>query len=130
MFVLLSRIFIVFIFIFIFMTASEASDKYFLCGPDEDGCSPKYYNSCLCMPFDGALADSPYCLDLIHLRCLPVSLDPGCRSGDRVKNQETCLSTLFQSEPATLPLKRAAFCMKHHIALCPKDGSRDDCVIK
>lgn len=110
------------------VSAGFAAQKYFLCGPDEDGCYPSIYPYCLCMPYDGILATQAYCLDFDNVSCVPLSLMPNCPSGDIIKNQSQCLATAFQSEPdPPCPLKTKKFCVKHHVPLCQKDGGEDSC---
>ena len=104
-----------------------ANNQYFLCGPDEDGCPPTAYNSCVCMPFDGPLASHPYCLDWKHIRCTPLSKTRYCSPNDIVKNQMVCLSYLFQSIPDGCRLITKSFCIKHRIAICKKDGGKETC---
>ena len=120
--------YIIFSLCLLFIGTSDASQHYFLCGPDEDGCYPGEYPYCLCMPYDGALASQPYCLNFDNISCVPLSLMPNCPHVDIFNNQSDCLATAFQSEPdPPCPLKTKAFCIKHHVPLCPPDGGEDSC---
>ncbi len=112
----------------LFMGVCPAQEQYFLCGPDEDGCNPDEYSSCLCMPYDGPLASQAYCLDFDNLSCVPLSLMPNCPRGDIMKNQASCLATAFQSEPTPpCPLTTKEFCVTHKVAICDKDGGVNTC---
>lgn len=107
---------------------SYANEKYFLCGPDEDGCSADSYQYCLCMPQDDALSSQPYCLDFDNVSCKPLSLMPNCHSGDIFRDQATCLAVAFQSEPEPpCALTDKDFCVQHHIPSCDKDGGVSSC---
>ncbi len=104
-------------------------ELYYLCGSDEDGCSPLAYEGCLCSPNDGALSSKPYCLDLDNVSCVPLSKMPNCRKDYIIKDQASCLAVAYQSEPdpPCLPTTKE-FCVKHHIALCQQDGGQDSCL--
>lgn len=109
-------------------SVTHASTRYFLCGPDEDGCSPNYYTSCLCMPYDELSSQTPYCLDFTTVACIPLAKKPNCPHTDIFKNQATCLATAFQSEAEpTCPLTSEEFCRSHNIPLCAIDGGMNSC---
>lgn len=123
---MLVRIFVVCLCFFINLSFAQGKD--FLCGPDEDGCSPGEYQWCLCMPYDGALASHPYCLHFENLSCVPLSQSPDCPRPYIFKDQGTCLAVAFQSEPEPpCPLVNEKFCREHHIAICQKDGGEGTC---
>lgn len=107
---------------------SFASDRYFLCGPDEDGCFLSDPASCLCMPYDDGLENTPYCMNFNDLTCKPMAEVHQCSQGEVVKNQSDCLATLFQSEaePAC-PTVSKSFCEIHHVGLCKKDSDPYSC---
>lgn len=119
--------FLTLLFFLLMMTTCRA-ENYFLCGPDEDGCSPSDYSSCLCMPFDGPESQQPYCLDFNEVACIPLQQQPQCLNGIILNNQSECLATAFQSEPEP-PCQTAdkSFCQKHHIPLCKRDGGQNSC---
>ncbi len=111
-----------FLFIFLFVcygAISVAEEKYFVCGPDEDGCYPDEYPYCLCIPIDEKVTNQPYCLDFEKLSCVPLVEMPNCQ--DVFKNQSDCVATAFQSE-AEPPcfVKNKAFCVNNHIPVLSK----------
>lgn len=119
------------ILILMLMMSAYAEPHYYLCGPDEDGCSPDEYPYCLCMPQDEGLADKPYCLDFDIVACIPLSKQPHCPKGNIFANQSTCLAVAFQSEPdPPCPLVPEQFCRLNHIPFCKPDGGMRDCVIQ
>jgi hypothetical protein len=125
---MLKRFFYIICSIFFCLSSVYANDKYYLCGPDEDGCSSDEYAYCLCMPEDGALATQPYCLDLIEVSCKPLSLSPQCASEYIFKNQASCLATAFQSEPEPpCAVTNQSFCIKNHIPICEQDAGQATC---
>ncbi|ABS77645.1 hypothetical protein [Coxiella burnetii] len=113
---------------FCMLSLSYGQGKYFLCGPDEDGCGPGEYQWCLCMPYDGALAGEPYCLNFDNVSCVPLAQAPNCPKGDIFKDQGTCLAVAFQSEPEPpCPLVDEQFCRQHHVPVCQKDSGAETC---
>ncbi|VEG90285.1 hypothetical protein [Legionella spiritensis] len=108
--------------------ATYGSDRYFLCGPDEDGCYDGIYQYCACIPYDDLTGDQPYCLDFNLLTCTPLSRVPDCPASLTFKNQGECLGTIFQSEPLPpCPLTTHSFCLEHHISICDSNGQPDSC---
>ena len=113
---------------FMMITPSYCSDRYFLCGPDEDGCYPDIYQYCACIPYNDWEASSPYCLDFDKLTCTPLSQTTHCDPGLIFKNQGECLATIFQSEPRP-PCKITThqFCIENHTPICDKTGQPKSC---
>ena len=118
---------LVMFFIF-FIHMAHASERYFLCGPDEDGCPSNDYKSCLCMPYDEGEARHRYCLNLDNLSCVPLKKVANCPKYYIYKDQSTCVSIAFQSE-ATPPCKVVShkFCHNNHVVICDIDGGVDSC---
>lgn len=107
---------------------AEASQTYFLCGSDEDGCSPNDYSACFCIPYDGLLASKPYCLNLDEVACIPLSQKKDCSSELIMKDQNTCLAVAFQSEPEPpCTLVNKQFCLDNRMHLCPEGGFLTSC---
>lgn len=107
---------------------SQASDRYFICGPDEDGCFDDMHQYCACIPYDDLNAERPYCLDFDNLTCRPLSKTPDCKPAHIYKNQGECLATIFQSEPEPpCAVTTHARCLEGHSAFCPPDGQPDSC---
>lgn len=107
---------------------SFSNDRYFLCGPDEDGCPEGDHGSCFCIPYNEMEANGPYCLDFNDFTCIPESRTMGCDSTLRYKNQGECLATIFQSEPlppCTVTTK--SFCLEHEALMCDEDGTLNSC---
>jgi hypothetical protein len=118
----------IFLFLSLIVNTSFASNLFYLCGSDEDGCNGPDYLGCLCMPYDSDLANQPYCLDFDNVSCVPLSKMKNCNHYDVFKNQATCLAVAFQSEPMPpCPLTTANFCEQHHIPACDKDGGEATC---
>ncbi len=113
---------------FMMITSSYCSDRYFLCGPDEDGCFPDIYQYCVCIPYNDWEANSPYCLDFDKFTCIPLSQTMHCDPGLIFKNQGECLATIFQSEPRP-PCKITThqFCIENHTPICDKMGQPKSC---
>lgn len=108
------------------LNVAYSDGRYCLCGSDEDGCHD--YRSCACIPYNEQEAGNPFCLDLDHLRCIPLSQDPDCYVLFRHTNQEQCLATLFQSGPhPACELVSHDFCKEHQIAECNAEGQLDTC---
>ncbi|MCX7116882.1 MAG: hypothetical protein NTW94_03070 [Legionellales bacterium] len=117
------------IYLFALISTSHSSDRYFLCGPDEDGCFEDMYESCLCIPYNDIEAEHPYCLDFDVLKCTPLSQTPHCEPMFVFNNQSECLATIFQSEPTPpCTITTHAFCLKEHLAICDANGQLDSCV--
>lgn len=112
----------------IFISSTYSSDRYFLCGPDEDGCYPEIYRYCACIPYDDFEANSPYCLDFTKMACIPLSRSPNCPSSLIFSNQGACLATIFQSEPThPCQVTTRSFCLEHHNVFCAADGQPKSC---
>ena len=95
-----------------------SAENYFLCGPDEDGCSPDDYRYCICIPRNDIEAEQPFCLDFNTITCLPLSQIPQCPKTDVFKNQSDCVATAFQSEPdPPCGITSKAFCQEQHIPI-------------
>lgn len=106
-----------------------AETRYFLCGPNEDGCSADQYAYCFCIPYDESNANQPYCLNFDNLSCLPVTTQIDCHPAFLFKNQGECLATIFHSHPgAPCDLTHASFCKKHFISMCDKTGQPNHCI--
>ena len=109
-------------------TPAISSDRYFICGPDEDGCLEGMYHYCFCIPYDDIEANTPYCLDFDKLKCTPLSKTPNCNSHFVYRNQGECLATIFQSEPTPpCTLTTHSFCIKEHAIICGSSGQLDSC---
>jgi hypothetical protein len=112
----------------LYVNVGYGSARYILCGPDEDGCPKEGYQYCACIPYDEARAKERYCLDFDRMVCQPLSAAPNCDPSFIFKNQQTCLATIFQSEPEPpCILTTLSFCTKHHTYLCDKDGRSGSC---
>ncbi len=112
----------------LFFTASFSSDRYFLCGPDEDGCYAGIYQYCSCIPYNDLEANNRYCLDVYVLKCTPLSETPTCNPAFIYKNQGECLATIFQSEPTPpCTVTTHFFCLKEHVSICAPDGQVHSC---
>ena len=105
-----------------------ASDRYFLCGPDEDGCFEESYSSCICIPVDPMNSEAPYCLDFDDLKCTPLSTRPDCSPKLTFNNQNECLATIFQSEPTPpCSFTTLEFCLQKHMMICDPTGQLGRC---
>ena len=109
-------------------TPSYSSDRYLLCGPDEDGCFKGMYQHCFCIPYNDLEANNPYCLDFNALKCTPLSKTPNCAPHFTYKNQSECLATIFQSEPTPpCTMTTHIFCLQEHTMICDPNGQLDSC---
>lgn len=116
------------VIIILFSQFALASDLYWLCGPDEDGCPEDGYEFCVCIPHNDTHANQPYCLDFDELGCAPLSEKPDCNSHFVFQDQTSCLATIFHSipdNPCTLTTK--SFCTEHHTAFCEESGNPRTC---
>src|SRR5580704_14066758 len=86
-----------FVWLLLFHNMSYAEPRYYLCGPDEDGCLLDQAQYCACIPLDEDNFSQPYCLDFDNLRCEPLSKVSGCLL--TFSDQGRCLATIHQSEP-------------------------------
>lgn len=112
----------------ILINATHSSDRYFLCGPDEDGCFPDIYQYCACIPFNDFEANTSYCLDFDNLSCTPLSQTKKCEPSLVFKNQGECLATIFQSEPnPPCKITTHAFCLENHSRICAQNGQPNSC---
>lgn len=112
----------------IFSTSSIASQKYILCGPDEDGCYQGIYSHCNCIPYNEQQGNQAYCLDFDTMRCYPLTQKPDCDTALISKDQASCLSTIFQSEPEPGCLFTTDdFCLEQHMNFCDEDGHPGSC---
>ena len=110
------------------MHSSFASERYFMCGPDEDGCIEGSYQYCFCIPYDEQQANRPYCLDFTNLKCTPLEKIPTCPQSFIYANQGECLATIFQSEPIpACKLSTHKFCLEAHAYICDKEGQLNTC---
>lgn len=109
---------------------SYSSDRYFLCGGDEDGCFEGMHEYCECIPYNELEANNPYCIDdrTPLLKCLPLSEVPTCKAPWIFKNQGECVAALYQSEP-TPPCEiiTHAQCLEGHTPICSPDAELDSC---
>jgi hypothetical protein len=111
-----------------FINSTYGSDRYFLCGPDEDGCYPRIYQYCVCIPYNDFEANKYYCLNFDKLTCIPLSQSPNCPAPLIFKNQGECLATIFQSEAVhPCQITTRAFCLEHHNLFCAPDGQPKTC---
>ncbi len=102
---------------------------YFLCGPDEDGCLAGSEQYCTCTPIRDD-QNKPYCLDLHHLTCNPVSLQPDCQEKEIVVDdgQGACLAMLLQSvETPACRVVTESFCKAYSVPICADNGNPDTC---
>lgn len=121
---------LIFFFTSILGSAYANADEslYFLCGPDEDGCSQDTYQYCNCVPYNEKYAKTPYCLDFDALTCKPVAESPDCQPEFVFKDQGSCLAVIFQSHPEpACPLTTGTFCLEQQSAICAPDGQPDSC---
>lgn len=108
---------------------SIGSDRYFLCGSDEDGCRPGQYGYCFCIPYNDLEANEPHCLDFDLFKCTPLRTTPNCKPSFIFKNQAQCLATIFQSEPVPpCTVTTHDFCMREHVTMCDANGQLDSCM--
>jgi len=109
------------------VTPSYASDLYFLCGPDEDGCFDDDYTSCACISYDDE-PSTPHCLDFNNLECVPLSKVLRCPKNLTFKDQGSCLATIFHSTQLTpCHVKTRDFCIAHRIQFCEHNGNPHNC---
>jgi hypothetical protein len=104
------------------------SDRYFLCGSDEDGCLKGKYQYCFCIPYNELDANKPHCLDFDEFTCTPLLPSSKCKPSFIFRNQAECLATIFQSEPTPpCTIVTHAFCLQEHVTQCDPDGRLDSC---
>lgn len=110
---------------------SFSSDRYFRCGPDEDGCFEGEHQYCACIAYDDLYANEPYCLDDTYSfepQCKPLSHLPYCKPQLIFKNQSTCIATLFQSTPnRPCAMTTHADCLEGHSPVCNATGGMSTC---
>ncbi|KTD09173.1 hypothetical protein Lgra_2408 [Legionella gratiana] len=118
-----------FVILYCMITAPcYCNDRYFLCGPDENGCFSNIYRYCACIPYNDLEANSPHCLDFDKLTCTPLSQTIHCPSALIFKNQGECLATIFQSEPSPpCQITTHQFCIENHTPICDKTGQPNSC---
>ncbi|HSW92904.1 MAG TPA: hypothetical protein VLJ15_00950 [Gammaproteobacteria bacterium] len=115
------------VLLFVFQTTFAESPFYFLCGPDEDGCPEGQEQYCACIPAS-ASPEQPYCLNFDARTCAPLIRQPNCARDLIFSNQETCLATIFQSEPEPPCVKVSqSFCSTHSTYVCNEQGDPDSC---
>ena len=104
------------------------SERYYLCGSDEDGCFLDNAQYCACIPYDEVNAQHGYCLDFGKMTCSPLKDKPDCDDDMKYPNQGECLATIFQSEPKP-PCKMTTktFCTTNHTAFCAMNGEPGSC---
>jgi hypothetical protein len=111
-----------------FCHVSFGDARYFLCGPDEDGCPENQMQYCACIPLDEINFPKPYCLDFDNMRCEPLSKVPDCNLALIFKDQGRCLATIFQSEPEPPCLTTSlTFCRENHAWICDVSGDPSSC---
>ena len=119
---------ICFFVLLILNSMAYSESRYFICGPDEDGCDLNDARYCACIPYDEFNFANPYCLDFNKMRCEPLANVPDCPSALVFKDQGTCFSTIFQSTSSkpcvTTTLK---FCQESHAWLCDVTGDPTKC---
>ncbi|MFY7698337.1 MAG: hypothetical protein ACOVQX_05955 [Legionella sp.] len=105
-----------------------ANNRYFICGPDEDGCPEDNEHYCFCIPYDEQYANQPHCLDLVHLRCMPYQPHASCNIHLIYRNQSECLATIFQSEPIpACKITNLLHCQQVKAHVCNKYGQLTSC---
>lgn len=110
------------------MNNGYASNRYFLCGPDEDGCYEEISQYCACIPYDDLEAGRPYCLNFNEMTCTPLSQTPNCDPAFIFQNQGSCLATIYQSEPRPpCSVTTRSYCLEHHTSICDKNGRPESC---
>ncbi|KTD36748.1 hypothetical protein Lnau_1732 [Legionella nautarum] len=118
---------LLFSFLLIF-TPLAHSERYYLCGPDEDGCYKEIYQYCACIPVNEEESHKPFCFNFDKLSCTPLSQTPHCDPALTFKNQASCLSMIFQSIPSpACRIHTKVFCLKHNTPICNKDGEPQSC---
>jgi hypothetical protein len=112
----------------LFSVNALGSSRYFICGPDEDGCNKRVAQYCSCIPYNDAKANEPYCLDFDAMTCKPISEVSFCYPQLIFKSQGNCLAAMFQSID-TPPCKVTAYdsCVSGHSSICDKDGQLSSC---
>lgn len=112
-----------------FLHIAYAENKYYLCGPDEDGCHKTTgFQYCACIPVNEENINKPYCLDFDKMTCTPLTESPHCDPGFIFKDQGSCLATIFQSEPEPpCKIKDESFCVENHTYFCGADGNPQSC---
>lgn len=124
----LTYIFFISLGLFVLISTTYSSDRYFLCGPDEDQCYDRIYQYCSCIPYNDVEANNPYCLDFDKMTCTPLSQSPGCYPMFIYKTQGECLATIFQSSPIpSCTITTRAFCLEHHSSICDPNGHPNSC---
>ena len=114
--------------IIFFSQEGLASDLYWLCGPDEDGCPEDGYQYCVCIPHNDVEANQPYCLDFDTLSCTPLTQTPNCDKHFVFQDQTSCLATIFHSIPDNpCTLTTQSFCLEHQTGFCDESGRPDTC---
>ena len=115
------------ILFFVFQAIHAQTGFYFLCGPDEDGCPEGDEHYCACIP-ESVLPEQPYCLDFDHMTCAPLAKKPGCDNSLIFRDQQSCLATIFQSEPEPPCVKvKQEFCETHVGYMCDESGDPNSC---
>lgn len=124
----LAKFIIAFAAVCISLSASCNSTRYYLCGPDEDGCPEDYPEYCLCIPLNEKNTHSAYCLNLDELRCTPLSAQKNCDINDIYPSQGHCLAVIYHSL-STPPCKTTTetFCQLHHSYFCDESGAPQSC---
>ena len=112
-----------------YASLSIAEDRYWLCGPDEDGCPEDGdYEFCACIPYDTTYANQPYCLDFDELTCTPLIKQPHCDKHFIFKDQTSCLATIYHSIPDNpCTLTHYSFCAQHQPSFCDANGNPSSC---
>jgi hypothetical protein len=111
-----------------FMINAHSSERFFICGGDEDGCLANHPEFCICIPHNDLYENMPFCLDFDEMTCSPLATSPTCESSLVFKNQSTCLATLFQGQPEPpCTTTTRSFCMDNHSIMCPPDGRLSSC---
>ncbi|MCC5791469.1 MAG: hypothetical protein JJT82_02510 [Legionellaceae bacterium] len=105
-----------------------SNSLYFLCGPDEDGCSEAMSQHCFCIPYHTVHANTAWCLDMESLSCTPLAQVKHCEPGFQYPSQGHCLAVIFQStsEPPCR-VTSFAYCMENNSYFCEENGQLDRC---
>lgn len=116
-----------FLLILLLINCSHAG-RYFLCGPDEDGCASDIYAYCSCIPVNEMKYTEPFCLDFEQMTCIPASESPKCHPSFIYNNQAECLATVFHSIPnPPCTITTYTFCQENKSYFCDATGDPATC---
>jgi len=119
------KLFLLLLFL-LFSTFNYAS-RYFICGPDENGCYDEIYQYCSCIPVNEIQQNKPFCFN-DNLTCTPLAETPNCHPSSIYPTQNECLATIFHSLPEhPCTVTTDAFCLEHNSYFCAPDGNPSTC---